>query len=348
MFSYCEKLKKYEGLMNEPVDASDDGHRVEIVEPRSPFLFEIEQISCSVTYRDVVYRVVHARVKTRPESMWKTTSNVSILTVYDTYGLDVALAFLGYLVKCCEYDLNGLWIQAYLYACLHIIRGDLSSCAIGCSIENARKLASNIELELRRLDGDASTVQRLESAPCDLPIEVLAKIINSVRVSKGIRAAVLAMRRDSEPNWRELHDTSLPCTSLSALSNPRLHYMIRGTEKQWNLFVDRTTGPCELTITELDKTWTSYPDYSFSVRAYARCMQARRCVNINERVGRVLDGLLQDPDCCLGAWIAQLSCELDQPEKKLHANGVRDELTRLIDLAKMVDWSHAPSAVLWS
>ena len=346
--SHINKLKRYDGLLDEPVSDFDDGYRVEIVTPRALFLFKIGQTSCSVAYRDIEYSVMHAQVKTRPESMWKRTSNVSILTVYDTHGLDVTLLFLEYLVKRCELDLNSQWIQAYLYACLHIIQGNLCSCMIGCSNENARRIASEIGRELRALDRDVSETGRLESAPCDLPVDVLAKIVNSVRVSKGVRAAVLVIRRDSEPSLEELHDSGLPCTSLAVPRDLDLHYFIVDGRRQWNVTIGHNSQQCVVSITRPAEGQASYLNRSFSIRQYVRCMQARRCANVNERVSRMLESLISDQTLPPGAWIAQLSCELDQPEKTFFSDGMRDELVRLIEIAKMVDWSHAPSAELWA
>lgn len=179
------------------MDGFDDGYRVEIVERRSPFLFEIEQDSCSVTHSGVVYRLAHEPASIRLESMWKPRSNVSILAVYDTYGLDVALLFLSYLVRRIERKQNPEWLQGYLRACLSIMRGCPESCIFVCSLTNAHGLAREIELELRALDekqprgsGELDVNVMLQ-----LPLELLARIINSTRVSKAIRVAVLALRR---------------------------------------------------------------------------------------------------------------------------------------------------------
>lgn len=178
------------------VDGFDDGYRVEIVRQRELFLFEIDRDSCSVTYSGIVYRLAHEPASIRLESMWKPRSNVSILAVYDTYGLDVALLFLCYLVKRIECRQNPEWLQAYLEACLGVIRGDLMGCALVCSPGMARGLASEIEWELRTLDKmQPRGLGELDVAVMNqLPLELLARIINSTRVSKAIRIAVLALR----------------------------------------------------------------------------------------------------------------------------------------------------------
>ena len=177
-------------LYNEPFSYEDNNLRPEIIVKRPSFNFLITDIGehidpcCLVGY--TLYRKNSGMYAGRVPQ--KNTSYFSVVSVYDTYGLEITCSYLEYL-KTVKYRESPTWTEMYLECSIIMFnpgwkiredRGTLDSvCGLCCYILS----------ELKRLD---SLLPRSLSWPSDisltLPIEIVSKIIASNRVSKKIRS----------------------------------------------------------------------------------------------------------------------------------------------------------------
>lgn len=91
-------------LLNEPFADNDNGLRVEIIVSRPLFWFEI---SMPLTRVRIGRREVICVSTSRYPA--KHTSNVSLQTVYDTYGLVITLLFMKHLRSLSEVDEKSIY-----------------------------------------------------------------------------------------------------------------------------------------------------------------------------------------------------------------------------------------------
>lgn len=93
----------------------------EIIVPRPRFLFEITTEYVSVTVGSHIVRLLYHPDPIDPSSLpSKRTSNISLLTVYDTYGIVRAREFLHYLYYGMK-DGRGVWLDTYLSGCAYAL-----------------------------------------------------------------------------------------------------------------------------------------------------------------------------------------------------------------------------------
>lgn len=196
-------------LLNEPFTDDDNGLRVEIIVSRPLFRFEISMplTRVSIGTREVIC-VSAGRCPA------KRTSNVSIQTVYDTYGFAIMLLFLKHLRSLSEVDEKSVY--AYIEGSAHaldlIVETDerdfvvdaildelvrRQELAIGLTRQERELVREVLSLMGRRRDC-ALDEHDIESHPDlssrSLPLELVALITNSLRISKAVSTLVRARR----------------------------------------------------------------------------------------------------------------------------------------------------------
>ena len=193
-------------LANEPFSTDyDNGLRAEILVPRRRFLFEIRP---GGELRAIVGTHIHSgKIRASYLPVSKSYSNVSVLTVYDTYGLRVADLFLGHLLKLASthYELVKILVKIYLLGCCTSLDLDDDS------HQSVEHIVQSISTELIRREKN----QLVSSEPITwmpLPIELCTVIINSLRVSKELAKSVRGLRALEQPTVEDLQgwSTTLP------------------------------------------------------------------------------------------------------------------------------------------
>ncbi|CAH6419875.1 Hypothetical protein POVR2_LOCUS110 [uncultured virus] len=153
-------------LLNEPFVLVDNGLRAELIEKRLKFNWSIPDMVTDIA---------------------KTTSNVSILNVYNTYGLQIAIEYVKYLLYISTEEIES-WISSYIEdSYLHL------GLKHSWSTKTVAQYSISIIKELRRLD--SKNVYGLPTdACCNMPVELVARMIPSVRLSKRVTEQVWLLR----------------------------------------------------------------------------------------------------------------------------------------------------------
>lgn len=153
-------------LLNEPFCILDNGLRVELIEKRPKFNWSIPDI---VT------------------DMAKTTSNASILNVYDTYGLEIAIEYVKHLLYISTEETYS-WISSYIEES-YLYLGLQDSYPVRPIVEYSALIVQELRtLDSKKVYGIAS------NACCEMPIELVVRIIPSVRLSKRVTEQVWLSR----------------------------------------------------------------------------------------------------------------------------------------------------------
>lgn len=302
-------------LLNEPFayKREDTGYRAEILISRPTFLFIIEQeeVCVYIGGKRVASEVTFVREEKIP---FKCTSNVSILTVFDTYGLDIALLFLNYV---CEKKMKfgyEEWLEVYLEGCYTaLLTGIVSRTFDGSYLERIADMKLTIEQELKKRPSSAQLDPVALPFTHALPLEVVAMITNSYRISKVVTELVRTLRGSIVPSIEEVQGWSSMSSTFYALCNYR-SVIVR--EKYVCDMIDvgfHLTHLCGRVATEE----VSYPCLSLSPRAtslynYYHYYVGRGC-NGKKSISLLLDWLdtranaLETSELC--AWIVQLCCD---------------------------------------
>ncbi|CAH6420607.1 Hypothetical protein POVR2_LOCUS204 [uncultured virus] len=175
-------------LLNEPFCYNDNLYRPEIIVPRSKFEYTIESDSILVK---IAGAVVHRFYNDNACVPTKSSSNVSILNIYDTYGLQITLSFLKHLGSIPD---DNRYVQAYLDGCSCLpelkARAGLDKKflieALACCL---------VSIDKAQLVGIANPL-----ASCSMPIEIVAMITQSLRVSKTVSKLVISHREATIPS----------------------------------------------------------------------------------------------------------------------------------------------------
>ena len=104
----------------------DNGYRPEITVARPAFYSEINDYYVQALVQDGemwfhVSSLDDNQLDDDEELPEKCTSEVSILNVYDTYGLDISLVFLRYLRLHKIWRRHWQWLHVYLEACTFVL-----------------------------------------------------------------------------------------------------------------------------------------------------------------------------------------------------------------------------------
>lgn len=193
----CVEVQLPIELLNQPFTLEDNGHRMLNTSrvQRASFSFEI-------THKEVQFRVGDISYSVTVEVnmlLAKTKSNISVITIYDQYGLSVTYEFLKHLhqVKGKHQFWNPAWLSAYLDASLLALNPELKVdlATISCLDDIAVK-SSYLLNELAHLDSlQLKMTEELQQADCNMPAEILALITNNPTLSKSIYDSVQQERK---------------------------------------------------------------------------------------------------------------------------------------------------------
>lgn len=230
-----------EELKNEPFTFEDSGYRPEVTSRRDIFEFDAgtatRRPSCKVGHKRIHGEFNHARDKI-PE---KSTTNISVATVYDTYGLAIAYSYLKRLYGLSRYS---EWILVYL-------RGSVLALGMEEELPRLRTRPSDhilylcvfLCVELGKLDAaQPKMIGSLEEVPeGTLPADVLSLIIGSQRVSKEIASDVQRERCARVLNSDELRLSNagnLRVRGLATKITEQEYTLVSPSEEQWSLKED--------------------------------------------------------------------------------------------------------------
>lgn len=197
-----------QGLENEPYAFQDTGFRAELPHTRERFEFRIDEggsAFCRVGKEELQGPRIERGRRPLPE---KRTSNVSVVSVYDVYGLQATYTYLKYLYEV-KYDAHfPSWLTTYLRGSLMVLRPGpfLYSEYEG----SALLLSSLVLMEIAALDSrEPKMLGELgQMKQGELPSEIVSKIVGSRRVSQA-----LTQRQgsgcDSTPTMQELAAVSV-------------------------------------------------------------------------------------------------------------------------------------------
>ena len=182
-------------LLNEPFryGYQDNEYRPEITVSRSPFLFKIDEWSVTVRVAGKECSVAsYLEADEGEELPTKHKTNVSVLNVYDMYGLTITLEFLRHVSRNRHDHIE--WIEIYLIGCMFALR--LEPQCKQYIIQRIRSMVEDITVELMRREKCKAKLD-CELVPQSLPIEIVALITGSVRISKEAALIVHARRASS-------------------------------------------------------------------------------------------------------------------------------------------------------
>ncbi|CAH6421584.1 Hypothetical protein POVR2_LOCUS402 [uncultured virus] len=339
-----------EALLNEPFTDNDNGYRVEIIVPRRRFEFKISQNGSTVfvggeyiSYDRFEYDTIKPR---------ESTTNISVLTVYDTCGLAIANKYIDRcktLLPVSRDSSMKTYLTGSIVAVAHALRLDSSTFVDGTVIGKCEILMSLLEqLEERSLAGASSIVEVHQ-----LPIEVVALITGSLRISKAISALVLMKRSQTLPpeeavmGWSHhegvSHSQGVLCSRVCKTTN--CYYQ---DHDNWYRLLDihRAETPTLFTLHiaegELDLEWDIVPaPKCSSLYSYHNYAVRTRCSG-SAMTSLVLDKLQQ---ACLSidqvcSWVVQLSSDTES-KIELHRvteDELRCHLVHLINSARTIDF----------
>lgn len=179
-------------LLNEPVTDNDNKYRVEMIVSRPRFVFSVWEGGANVSVGGSVIQFTH----NTDGAFNKSTTNVSVLTIYDTYGLAITARFLKHIS-------SGWFIQTEFYK-LYLVG---CTASLGLPVPSDYKMVdetemlANIYTELIRRDESS---YRITLVPVSLPLELVARIVCSVRISKAIAVIVRTNRENERPDLENL------------------------------------------------------------------------------------------------------------------------------------------------
>lgn len=346
--SYAKHVDLPVELKNEPYAFYDTGERMEIIVQRPKFTFSIHDhiLTCG-TGREV--RIAQMTSRKTPT---KNSTNISIVTVYDTYGLNVAYTYLDYLY---HYKYNALeqkWLGLYLLTSLAILHPDALKEAVDVTARGMLCLCARLMGELLNLEHKQPKMQGELQSGMMLPSELLGRILASERVSKAVTRTARQIRCGEIPSFKELDaaDTGSPATwqvGTGASAEWVLDFENEGDISEWVL-----TRKGDVFTIEFREQSREARDVNaatlaqYSLDTYAEVFRFRNC-NPKQSVREMLSELKKRlavvteanvANVC--AWVVQLGYDSEMIE-----NGVYEGMRALGDLfqdladAAILAWS---------
>ena len=185
-----------EELLNEPWTFDDTGLRLELKSRRPKFLFKIDEegvASCIVGTSYIGDQDLGGLPDNFDGARMKRTSNISVLSVYSNYGLDITYEYLWYLYHNKHPRLAVAWLTTYLASSLDEILGPERALSFRHKLSDtspyhAIYLCSEIMRLLEQRDNrEPKLVSDLTDVPeGTLPADLLARVIGSARISKEL------------------------------------------------------------------------------------------------------------------------------------------------------------------
>lgn len=331
-------------LLNEPFTNNDNGYRPEIIVPRRKFECVIDRNTISVR---VSGKLVYSIENYGSIVPIKWRSNLSIPTIYDTYGLQIALSFIQHLVD----GMHKLsHVHAYLYGCLNVL--GLKAKQRHQSMNDIAKLIANHLVNLDKhnvvheLSSRASCLSLHSNSRLCMPLELVARLTNSLRISKSVSELVLSNREARSPPLSAVMGWSNDPVAIyhsSKASSPRSEDI-----SEWALLVDSTTVSVCICNTSEDRfdivklaREVSRSPISIASQPLASYRAYYRSIGCN--VARAMSNLLASltsrvqtmPLVELGCWLSQLLGDLRSPMQvaSVTEDELRVILTSLIERA---------------
>lgn len=309
-------------LLNEPYSYADNGDRPERKIFRSTFIFvayPCGAASCSIGQDEVDTPSPEYTVGPHPK---KDSSCFSVVDVYDTYGLDITLAYLDWL-QSDRNKPNTVWLATYLRGSLAVL--DLDSLKTEMSTDVAH-LSGRMESALVSHDREQPRCLESISNPPELPLEILARIINSTRISKALATAVRSVRGSIPPLLCELESSDCYPATVCEQGAYRCTWMKRDLERdpvdepepdvacEWRLKADGDTYTLSyLTGDEVVSVERTTHPIVYSIDLYHGIYNARDCIGPLVVIAILRDMLSEfsvvtDANIArVCAWIVQLS-----------------------------------------
>lgn len=344
-------------LLNEPFTDNDNGLRAEIIVSRPLFLFEISPPLVAVEIAGG--NVVCVPANRRPVK-WR--SNVSIQTVHDTYGLAITLLFMRRLHSLRDKD--DRLVYAYLEGSAHALGLMVEMDVVDVILDELvrrQKLSMGITREemslvseVRSLMGGRETQEsewtleaRPDLTPLSLPVEIVALITNSLRISNEVSTLVRLKRASIVPPIRDVIGRARIHSAHTRTTHSRSAHRRLNTGSVHQVSITILVNDCYRL--ESSKVHSSRPLGSgglsrrslYSYHAYYR---SRGC---NPKLGMTsmldwLEGQVRTMDMNeLHAWTVQLISDMAVvvTARETNTDGMRDVLLSLVKKARKYDFS---------
>lgn len=207
-------------LLNEPFAFEDNGRRPPIVTPtRQSFLFlidaELEEVKCWVGGKKIVSHDFHKLYagSTLPA---KTATNISVVSVYDIYGLDVTCSFVRHLYSLTYKDIGiHYWIMTYFVGSLSVLRPGIEDVVDMHHKDALVSITSLLLLNLTQMDAAQPKLSHeLVQHDGNLPVEVLARVLDNPTISKALYTATI-FRRCIDPTLEDLEADNENSSTIS-------------------------------------------------------------------------------------------------------------------------------------
>ncbi|CAH6421581.1 Hypothetical protein POVR2_LOCUS401 [uncultured virus] len=335
----CLEVSLPEALLNEPFTNTDNGYRVEIIVPRRKFEFKISDVRSTVLIGGERIGSPLCHNTMRPS---KRTSHISVLTVYDTYGLAVAKKYIH---KCMFLLPEGRdsWMSMYLMGSIVAVSyalgiSDSSNLMRGSVTQRCKTLLTLLSEHDKKSLCTSGPITGVHQ----LPLEVIALITGSLRISKAVSALVLLNRSITLPSEESVIGWS-DRDGVSFCESENCYYEQRGDSGFYVLYLRGTHYTLDIGKDVYNTSGSIMPSLKCSsLYSYYKYAVATRC-NPLAITSLLLDNLQQgrltlDQLC---SWTVQLSSDTkSNVELKRVAEGeLRHHLVHLINLARQIDYS---------
>lgn len=203
-------------LVNEPYTHDDTGVRADLPDSTRPFFLFRASLDgpCSCRVGSLHFNTSELsraswRSSSRPDySKCKLSSTVSVVDVYDVYGLEVACSYLRTVYYSRLSLEHSEWLSNYLLGSIAVLEPEFASdfCESGRATTNVPPLAFVSVLISLLVSLDAKQPKLpfpITRHTTTLPPEVLGKIFRSKRICKAITLAVRAKEEASACTLRE-------------------------------------------------------------------------------------------------------------------------------------------------
>lgn len=288
-------------LANEPYSFYDDKLRPEIIRRRQRFEYRIvdDGVECYVGDRRTSWTQYDLGLLRHGRNIDKISSNVSVIAVYDRYGIPGAYTYLKHLYERKYYADYPAFLYIYLEGSLMVLRPDFKTTqeVRDGGIAYILNLCSQLLLELVALDAKQPKMLG-ELRPVrkgTLPPDVLALITGSQRLSKPISDRVRAEKCAETLTRDELwnRDSDIDKKTYSFANRDGGGYVLSTDSENWQLTRDeevftlaRGRGPSLLNIRRERE-----PE-QFSLGDYEQAYQRKGC-NVNRQMREMMTALLR-------------------------------------------------------
>lgn len=314
----------------------DSDHVPEIIVPRQVFQF---YISSNRSYCLVGYTLYSAEQAKKGRNSEEGKSFFSVVSVHDTYGLKIAGSYLEHLKRMSK-TLSE--IELYLECSLTVLGLTIVSPRLGTG-DRVSTLCARLLLELKRIEEQQpKMVGQLERVNVELPLEILAKIIRSNRVSKVIRAQHTSTSNSillSPSYYQMMKYEHIYCwTSVDAYDNyilvtpHALDCQALALDRQRMIATWCRKWPGDMSWTVVQHSLICYESYLESRGQDTRAFILAKLLDLEKRLFPITSDNISE----VCTWIVQLTYDCGQKMKErsdsLNIEEMERELKRLITI----------------